>query len=340
MTRTWPCWMVRPKLPGRLIQGTRGGQGLLIIGRGDRAARLYQALLSRNGNSGRLSLRFLTSQTGSLAAGPDQFREFVLRHGISHIVVTEADVDTPPDLLQTLLDCKLRGFRVEHGLEFCERLYGKIWLEALRPQWLVFSAGFSASKVFLRLKRVLDIVLALLLILVTAPLAVLIAVAIRLSSPGLILFCQERVGEQGRVFTLYKFRSMYEEAERETGPAWTQENDGRVTPLGGFLRRFHLDEIPQALNVLAGDLSFVGPRPERPYFVELLKRRIPYYHLRHYVRPGITGWAQVHYGYAASIEDAYEKLQFDLYYLKNMSVLVDLKVLLKTFKRILSGGGR
>jgi lipopolysaccharide/colanic/teichoic acid biosynthesis glycosyltransferase len=178
------------------------------------------------------------------------------------------------------------------------------------------------------------------MILVTGPLLLLIAIGIKLDSPGPAIFSQERTGLHGAKFTLYKFRSMRMDAEAKSGPAWSSEFDDRATPFGKLLRKFRLDEIPQAFNVLRGDMSFAGPRPERPYFVDMLQERIPDYGLRHYVKPGITGWAQVRYPYGASVEDAIEKLQYDLYYIKHMSFRQDVIVLLKTLNVVLFGRGR
>jgi len=178
------------------------------------------------------------------------------------------------------------------------------------------------------------------MILITAPLLLLIGIGIKLDSAGPAIFRQERIGLHGSKFTLYKFRSMNLDAESKSGPAWAAEMDDRVTRFGRLLRRFRLDEIPQAFNVLRGDMSFAGPRPERPYFVDMLIEHIPYYGLRHYIKPGITGWAQVTHPYGASVEDAIEKLQYDLYYIKHMSLRQDALVLLKTVKVVLFGRGR
>jgi lipopolysaccharide/colanic/teichoic acid biosynthesis glycosyltransferase len=167
-----------------------------------------------------------------------------------------------------------------------------------------------------------------------------VAIIIKLETPGPAIFSQERVGLLGRRFNVYKFRSMRQDAEIKTGPTWARENDDRITKVGNFLRKARLDELPQVWNVLCGDMSFIGPRPERPYFVDLLKSKIRYYELRHYVKPGITGWAQVMYPYGASVEDSYRKLQYDLYYAKNISLQLDLLILLKTIKVVAAGQGR
>jgi lipopolysaccharide/colanic/teichoic acid biosynthesis glycosyltransferase len=174
----------------------------------------------------------------------------------------------------------------------------------------------------------------------TAPLMALIAIAIKLDTPGPIVFSQERVGLRGRRFMVHKFRSMRRDAERHTGPMWAKENDDRVTRIGAFLRKCRFDELPQLWNVLRGEMSFIGPRPERPYFVDLLKAEIPFFDLRHYVKPGITGWAQVMYPYGASVEDSHRKLEYDLYYAKNLSLSLDLLILLKTVGVVIKGEGR
>jgi exopolysaccharide biosynthesis polyprenyl glycosylphosphotransferase len=204
----------------------------------------------------------------------------------------------------------------------------------LRPSWLIFSDGFVKTDTTRMVKRAMDVGLAFAGLVVSLPFMVLAACAIRLEGKGPILFRQERVGERGRIFVLKKFRSMTVDAERD-GPVWAAERDPRVTRVGGWLRRTRLDELPQFWNVLAGDMSFVGPRPERPEFVDKLQREIPFYMGRHSVKPGITGWAQVRQGYAASVEDSMEKLQYDLYYIKNLSLLLDLVILLSTLQVVL-----
>ena len=190
------------------------------------------------------------------------------------------------------------------------------------------------------LHKLVFVVSAALLIALTAPLMALIAIAVKLNSRGPVLFRQERVGLDARVFVLNKFRSMRHNAEAETGPTWAKEQDSRITSVGWILRKFRLDELPQAFNVLRGEMSFIGPRPERPCFVEMLRKEIPYYDLRHYVKPGVTGWAQVMYSYGASIEDAYKKMQYDLYYVKHLSLWMDILILFKTARVVLFGHGR
>jgi sugar transferase (PEP-CTERM system associated) len=242
--------------------------------------------------------------------------------------------------MDDLLRCRLAGIRVEDAPSFFERLTGKILVSDLRPSWLVFSPGFSKTPLVLASKRAAELLLSLLLLLLVAPLLVLLALLIRLDSSGPAVYRQQRVGLRGRLFMLYKLRSMRSDAEAGNGPVWAApENDPRVTRVGRLLRKLRLDELPQLVNVAKGDMSFVGPRPERPHFVKTLRQVIPYYDERHAVRPGITGWAQVKFGYGSTIEDGERKLQFDLYYVKNMSPLLDVAIVLDTVKVMLLGRG-
>ena len=234
-----------------------------------------------------------------------------------------------------ILDCKLQGIRVEDWPTFYEKLTGKIIIQNLRPSWLIFADGFTRNSLTRSLKRLTDMVLAAVGLCIALPMIALIAALTKLDSYGPVFFRQERVGENGRIFTLSKFRTMVQDAEKETGPVWAQETDPRITRLGKILRRTGLDELPQMFNVLIGDMSFVGPRPERPHFVAELQEEIPYYAQRLVVKPGITGWAQVRYGYGATVEDAIEKLQFDLYYIKNMSFFLDMLIILSTAHKVL-----
>ncbi len=241
--------------------------------------------------------------------------------------------------IEALLRAKLSGVRVEDATTTYERLTGKILVDDLKPSWLVFSDGFRASRWTRSVKRMLDLALSMILAFLTAPLMLLTALAIKLDSKGPILYSQERVGESGRVFTVYKFRSMRTDAERGGQPVWARDKDDRITRVGRFIRKTRLDELPQLWNVMRGTMSFVGPRPERPFFVEQLAREIPFYMQRHAVKPGLTGWAQVKYEYGSSIEDAMEKLRYDLYYIKHLSVIFDLTIVLDTVKVVLFGKG-
>jgi sugar transferase (PEP-CTERM system associated) len=241
--------------------------------------------------------------------------------------------------IQALLRAKMSGVRVEDATTTYERLTGKILIDDLKPSWLIFSDGFRASRLTRFVKRMLDLSFSIILAICTAPLMVLTAIGIKLDSAGPALYSQERVGENGRVFKIYKFRSMRTDAEVAGKPVWARDKDDRITRVGRFIRKTRLDELPQLWNVMRGDMSFVGPRPERPFFVEQLAREIPFYLQRHAVKPGLTGWAQVKYQYGSSIEDAMEKLRYDLYYIKHLSVFFDLTIVLDTVKVILFGKG-
>jgi len=238
-----------------------------------------------------------------------------------------------------LLNCKMKGLNIIDGESFYERITGKLLVEKINPSWLIFSDGFVKSRTARVMKRLVGLVMSTILLVLLFPLILLVAVAIKLDSRGPVLFSQERVGEDEKIFTLYKFRSMKADAEKQTGPVWATEKDPRITRVGKIIRKFRIDEFPQLLNVFKGDMSFVGPRPERPFFVEKLKMIVPYYKERASVKPGITGWAQVKYGYGASEKDAIEKLKYDLYYIKNMSLVFDLMAIFHTFKVVLLSRG-
>jgi sugar transferase (PEP-CTERM system associated) len=238
--------------------------------------------------------------------------------------------------LHRLLELKLNGKKIDDGVAFYEHLTGKIMVERLRPSYFIFSDGFKTSKTRQWVKRSADIFCSLLGLMLFLPILVLIAIAIKFDTRGPILYKQERVGQRGKLFTLYKFRSMHVDAEKDK-PVWAGIDDTRVTRIGRFIRKMRFDEFPQMFNVLKGDMSFVGPRPERSYFVDQLKEKIPYYIQRHAVKPGITGWAQIKFRYGASAEDALEKLKYDLYYVKNMSPLLDLTIIFETTKAFLMG---
>jgi sugar transferase (PEP-CTERM system associated) len=254
------------------------------------------------------------------------------------VVVALADMRGAVPTAQ-LVECRLRGIRVEDWPTFYEKQTGKILVTDLRPSWLIYSDGFVKTTLVQRVKRGIDVVGALLGLVLTLPLMLLIALAIKCDSRGPVLFRQRRVGQNGRIFVLNKFRSMRQDAEAGCGAVWAQPDDPRVTRVGRFLRKTRLDELPQLFNVLVGHMSFVGPRPERPEFVRLLQREIPFYLGRLAVKPGITGWAQVRHTYAASVDDTLEKLQYDLYYIKNLSPFLDLLIVLDTLQVMLFARG-
>jgi len=240
-----------------------------------------------------------------------------------------------------ILDCRMAGIEVMDILSFIERQLGRVELKLLHPSWLIFSDGFRYGAMRVVIKRSFDVVASLLVLAVTWPFMVLAAVAIFLEGGGRgpIFYHQVRVGENWKLFQVTKFRSMRVDAEADGVARWAQKNDSRITPVGAFLRKSRIDELPQLFNVLRGDMSFVGPRPERPMFVEKLSAQIPFYSERHRVKPGITGWAQISYSYGASEEDAVQKLQYDLYYVKNYSLFLDILILLQTAEVVLWGRG-
>jgi sugar transferase (PEP-CTERM system associated) len=241
--------------------------------------------------------------------------------------------------LQDVLDCKFSGIEVVDAPSFYEDLTGKLLIEDITPSWFIFSNGFKMTPAMRYYKRALDIFFSMVGLLAVMPFIPLLALAIKLDSRGPIFFRQVRVGEREKRFMLYKFRTMREDAETTTGAIWAQSNDSRITRVGRFLRKTRVDEIPQLYNVLRGDMSFIGPRPERPEFIEMLSKVIPYYTERHFVKPGISGWAQVRYPYGASVEDAIEKLRYDLYYIKNTSPLLDILIIIETVKVMFFGRG-
>jgi sugar transferase (PEP-CTERM system associated) len=279
----------------------------------------------------------LVRQHDILGGASDIDRIVAARH-VDRIVVGLSDRRGRLPIEQ-LLRAKLSGVRVEDATTTYERLTGKILVDDLKPSWLIFSDGFRASRITRFIKRMLDLALSVMLGLVTVPLMLLTALAVKLDSSGPALYSQERVGENGRVFKIYKFRSMRSDAEQAGRPVWARDQDDRVTRVGRFIRLTRLDELPQLWNVMRGDMSFVGPRPERPFFVEQLARDIPFYMQRHAVKPGLTGWAQVKYRYGSTVEDAMEKLRYDLYYIKHLSIFFDLTIVLDTVKVILFGKG-
>lgn len=317
---------------------------LLIVGTGAAAVALAKELFDRRQELGVELVGFVDADpklVGTSLINPgvvgtiEQIPSIVRERKVDRVVVSLADArgKLPMD---GLLSMKLNdGVQFDHLASVYEEYTGKIAVENLRPSWLIFSEGFRKSHILALAKRGLDIVAAALGIAILSPVMVLVAIAIRLTSPGAALYSQRRVGKDGRIFVIHKFRSMRADAEARTGAVWSTENDPRVTPLGRILRRTRLDEVPQLWNVLVGDMSIVGPRPERPEFVADLTIQIPFYGQRHVVRPGVTGWAQVRHSYGSTVEDALQKLQFDLFYIKHLSIAFDLFICLETLKTVL-----
>ena len=323
---------------------------LLLVGTNPAAIELARELFDRREELGVEIVGFVDPdpmRVGERVINPgvvgtvDDIPALIPALSVDRVVVSLADARgrLPMD---RLLDIRLQnGVAFAHLASVYEEYTGKIAVETLRPSWLIFSSGFHKTRVLLAAKRAFDLTLALAGLVLALPLMILVAALVKLISPGPALYHQERVGLNGRVFTVHKFRTMHVDAEAGTGPIWSGRNDGRITPVGRFLRRTRLDELPQLWNVLRGEMSFVGPRPERPLFVDRLTASIPFYGQRHAVKPGLTGWAQVRYTYGASVEDAVEKLQYDLYYIKNLSIALDLVIVLETIKTVvLRRGGR
>jgi sugar transferase (PEP-CTERM system associated) len=270
----------------------------------------------------------------------DQVEETIRAHSVDSIVVTQRDRRGKLPVHE-LLKCKVENIHIQEGFTFYEKVKRKIVVsEFLKPSWFVFEEGFFQISIHRSIKRMQGIVVSFLLLAISSPLLLLVAILIKLESPGPVFFWQERVGRRGKVFNLFKFRSMRNEAEAMNGPVFAQKNDPRITRVGAIIRKIRLDEIPQFINIFKGDMDMVGPRPERPIFVKQLEEQVPYYNLRHSVRPGLTGWAQVNYTYGESFKDSKEKLHYDLYYIKHLSWHLDLLIIFLTVKEVLIGRGR
>ena len=335
-----PAWIVWRTAYERLILHPSFRQRVYLIGEGELARRVRNTIDSRP----ELGMDIVgwagyPSAEARMDESVDEvLRELAVNREVEQVIVALSDrrMRMP---VNELLELRLRGVIVEEGTTLLEKISGQIEVDELRPSWLIFGNGFRLRPKHGLARRVVSSVSALILTVVTIVLVPLIALLIKLTSPGPILYRQQRVGLQGRVFQCYKFRTMRSDAEADTGPTWACDDDPRITKIGRFLRASRLDEIPQLWNVLKGDMAFVGPRPERPEFVEKLSRVIPYYNLRHATRPGITGWAQTLYKYGNTIEDAKEKLRFDLYYIKNCSPAFDVWIIFNTIRTVLLGRG-
>ncbi len=318
---------------------------LLILGTGKLAVDLCRIISSRNWWSSHI-VGFLDGKASRVGeqlvkAGIigtyDQLAQLVEEHRVDTIVVCLEDRRAILPV-QSLLDCKAIGLDVVDGHHLFEEASGRLSIDSLRPSALIFSTGFRRRLTSLVSKRLLDVVVSVAGLVALIPLFALVAAVIRLDSSGPVFYRQIRVGLRGRPYMIWKFRSMRQDAEK-AGPRWAQANDPRVSRVGWWLRKTRIDEFPQLINVLRGEMSLVGPRPERPVFVQDLRIVIPYYDIRHTVRPGVTGWAQVKFRYGASQEDSHTKLQYDLYYVKNLSFLLDLKILAHTIRVMMLGEG-
>ncbi len=321
----------------------------LILGAGERAERLWQALghgFMGPNVDGFVALGQACSAPGQTSALPNQrilgmpgdLAAYAKEHRIQEIVVA---LDQPKTALpeQDLILCRMRGIQVTDCASFAERITGQVKLDLLESHWLIFSPGFHRGQLRDLAKRGTDILYSAVGLVLTISLLPFLALFIKMDSKGPVFYRQRRVGLNGKVFEIYKFRSMRQDAEADGEARWARKNDDRITKFGHFLRKSRLDELPQFFNVLKGDMSLVGPRPERPEFIKDLTEKLPLYKNRHTVRPGITGWAQIHYPYGATLEDAHRKLEYDLYYVKNRSLFLDLITLLLTIRIAVGGVG-
>ncbi|MDQ2076195.1 TIGR03013 family XrtA/PEP-CTERM system glycosyltransferase [Marinimicrobium sp. ABcell2] len=322
---------------------------VVVYGAGERARALLENLEPEKDLVGVQVVGCVPSGNETLAVDPalvlptpTDWVSFVRSRQISEIVVSPEERrrgEGGAFPLNELIDCKLVGVPTSDALGFCERELGKIDIGLLKPGWMLFSDGFRYSRRRLLAKRLFDLTLASLFVLVLWPFMLLTALAVMLESGRPVLYHQLRVGLNGKTFRIYKFRSMRQDAEKGGKAVWAKKNDSRVTRVGAFIRNTRLDELPQLYNVIRGDMSFVGPRPERPEFVEELAQQIPFYDMRHKVKPGLMGWAQLKYPYGASVEDAKHKLQYDLYYTKNHSFFMDILIMIQTVEIVLLGKG-
>jgi sugar transferase (PEP-CTERM system associated) len=330
-----------------LSRRVRARERLLLVGTGAAAVELAREMFERRHEFGVEIVGFVDhdpARVGAPVLNPgvigavDDIPSIVRARKVDRVVVSLADARGKLPV-EKLLEMKLDGVTFDHLASVYEEYTGKIAVENLRPSWFIFSRGFKKSRLVSASKRFLDVTLTAIGLVITLPVFALLALAVRLTSAGPALYLQRRVGQRGRIFTIHKFRTMRANAEAETGPVWASKDDPRMTSIGRFLRRTRLDELPQLWNVLRGDMSLVGPRPERPEFVTDLTKQIPFYGQRHIVRPGLTGWAQVRYTYGATTEDALQKLQYDLFYIKNMSLALDLFIMAKTVKTVVTRRG-
>jgi len=308
---------------------------VLVVGRGAKARWLARAIEEHAESS--FVICALVDPATDVGSVGEHLDEVAKRHGAKY-VVSASDEVTGANGAHSLLLCRLAGLQVFEAVYFCERVLRRVPVNYVLASDLAFSDELTVPRLRRVAKRCLDLLMSAFLLVGALPLGILVAIAIKLDSPGPVFYRQERVGRGGRRYVLWKFRSMAVDAEKD-GPAWAKVEDERVTRVGRWIRKTRIDEIPQVLNVLVGDMSFVGPRPERPVFVERITGVVPFYRLRETVQPGITGWAQIRYQYGASIEDARNKLEFDLYYVKHFSLFLDIAIMFHTIRHVLRGRG-
>lgn len=330
-------------VPRQIVYGLK--RRVVILGRGQLALEVCQILATKRRFS--VEVLGLVDRVHSqeevhfgdikVIGTYENLREIVEQFHVHTIAVCVEDRRSVLPV-QALLDCKTFGIEIVDGHQMYEEESGRLSIDQLRPSALIFSTGFKRRILAMGLKRIVDVVISVIGLVLLIPLCILIGILIKVDSPGRVFYRQVRVGLRGQPYMIWKFRSMYSDAEK-SGPRWAEKQDPRVSRVGYILRKLRIDEIPQLYNVLRGEMSLVGPRPERPVFVNELRRKIPYYDIRHTVRPGMTGWAQTRFRYGSSAEDAHTKLRYDLYYVKNMTVGLDLRILLDTTRVVLFGEG-
>ena len=341
------CLLVWRLLFETYINRFASQENILIVGTGEVAQRIGEEVRRRQ-RLGFHLVGFINShparnnpsagRIGEVLGDPTEMDRIIEKHGVDKIVVaiTERRGEYP---VKEMLSLRVNGCQVVEWPGFFEKLSGRIPIDSLAPSFFIFNEGFRKSRFLLSIRRVVSAIFSAVVLVLMLPVFLVVAILIKLDSPGPVIYSQIRVGQGNRSIRIYKFRSMRNDAEKNGDAVWAVENDPRITRIGHFLRKTRIDELPQLFNVLVGELEFVGPRPERPEFVEKLQAMIPYYALRHTVKPGLTGWAQVMFHYGSTIEESKEKLQYDLFYIKNMSVKLDLLILFHTFKIVLLGRG-
>ena len=319
---------------------------ILVIGTGPEAKLVEASLGAENPLGVRLIGFYAVEKAQHVAVSPNRIvvsaaslEETVRQLDVHEVIVAVRQQRGGVLPLRSLLECRLHGVRITDLAGYFERVHGQVPIESLKVSWLIYGQGFRQNLVRGVVKRCFDLVVSALLIVITAPAVLIAAILIAAEGGGQVIYRQERVGHRGEAFTVFKLRSMSSDAEKDGKAAWATVNDARITRVGRFIRRTRIDELPQLLNVLKGEMSFVGPRPERPEFVSMLTEQIPFYAVRHSVKPGLTGWAQVRYSYGSTVEQSVRKLEYDLYYVKNHTFLLDLVILLETVRVVLLGEG-
>ena len=319
---------------------------ILVLGTGTRAAKVDALEKLGNGRQGFCVVGYLALQGAHHFVAKDRILSdeeslcaIAKKYDVDEIVIGVRDRRGGGLPIDDLLQCKLSGIDIIDLPSFFERETGYVHLQSMNPSWMIFSDGFDRGPLRDAIKRIFDVLFSVMLLAISLPVIIVTAILIKLDSSGPVLYHQERVGRGSVPFDVLKFRSMRTDAEKDGKPRWASQNDDRITRVGRVIRKLRIDELPQIFNVLKGEMSFVGPRPERPYFVDQLSQQIPFFVCRHNVKPGITGWAQIRCSYGASVEEAIEKLQYDLYYVKNHSLFLDLVVIFQTVQVILFGKG-